>query len=409
MFKQKYFCGLDIGTQYLKVGIIKVCDASTFELVESSIYKTKGFHSQGVSELEELVESINHAVGSLAKKTKIKVKELHVGIGGGLINVRNTDTAIPLTEKGNKVIAHRDIKKIHTHAQLLSVQMEEKILHSIAQNYSIDDAGISLNPGGLYARKLGLNSLMLLANVNSLNNITQAVTQAGYDVTNIFFNSYAASEVVLNRSQMNKGVCVIDIGASGVNVLIFKEGHLCYFDRILCGGDYFTASIAQELSFSFDLSEDIKKSYASVSDVETYNNEEVLVKKDQAYVPIKRGEIDGAVERSTKEFIEKIQESLEISGLRNEIDGGITVIGGGAFLPGLIERLERDMNLPTRLGVINLKGSYGSHETALFASAIGVAQHGFNNTLDFVGACEEHTQWVKRIFQRAGELYEEYF
>lgn len=409
MFKQKYFCGLDIGTQYLKAGIIKVCDGMTFELVDRAIYKTKGLHSQGVSELEELVECINHVVGSLAKKTKIKVKDLHVGIGAGLIYARNTNTAIPLTEKGNKVIAHRDIKKIKTHAQLLSVQMEEEILHSIDQNYSIDDTGISLNPGGLYARKLGLNSLMLLSNVNSLNNITQAVTQAGYDVANIFFNAYTAAEVVLNRSQMNKGVCLVDMGASGVNVLIFKEGHLCYFDRILCGGDSFTASIAQDLNFSFDLSEEIKKSYANVLDVTAYSNEEILVKKDQTYIPIKRGEIDGAMERNMKIFIAKIQESLEISGLGNEIDGGMIVIGGGAFLSGLIERLEKEMHLPIQLGVINLKGSYGAHETALFASAMGLAQHGFNNTLDLVNTCEEHMQWVKRIFQRVGELYEEYF
>ncbi len=414
MFKQKYYCGLDIGARQIKAGIIKIRDAMTFELVETCVHKAQGFNARGVSELEELVDCIHNTVGNLSKKTGIRLKELQIGIGGGLVNFRNTNTVIPLTERGNKVIAQRDIKKINTHAQLLGIQMEEEILHSIPQCYSIDDAGTSLNPGGLYARKLGLNSLIILANASCLNNIVRAVGQAGYDAANIFFSVYAAATVVLSEEQMEKGSVLIDIGASGTDLLIFKEGRLKYFDKIPFGGNDFTRSIAQELSLSFELAEDIKKSYAEIKGDSTFRKrghpeEEILVKKNQAYVPVRREVIDQSVERKAVYFIKKVQESIENAGLGHEMDGGVAIIGGGAFLPGLIERFSHEMNQSVRLGGVNLEGLNDFSEAALFASAIGLAQHRFKNTLGYAVSCEEHTRWVKRIFQRAGELYEEYF
>ena len=409
MINEKYYCGVDIGARTIKAGVMKIKDAMDAKLIGVYEHKTYGFKDNAVSDLDEFSECIRYTIAELTKKTGVKIREVQVGLGGAMIEARQTNTVIPLIDKGSKVITQRDIKKANNNARLLGVQIEEEILHDLAQNYRIDDMNSALNPIGLYGRKLGVETLMIVINENRIRNITKAVHQAGCEVTNVFFSSYASSGVILSDIERKEGCVLVDIGSQYTSILVFKNSVLQFLKGINIGGNNFTNNIADQIDLPFDLAEEIKKSYAIVSGSDQHGEEEILVKKEDAYVPIKRGVICQSIKSEVDELVGYIRTIVANSGLQDQINGGVTVIGGGALLPGLIERIGQDMEVPVKLGQMNISVHKTLSHTALFSSVVGLAQSGFKKSFRYSLSSNGHQHWTKHFTNRVKELYQEYF
>ncbi|MCK5259862.1 MAG: cell division protein FtsA [Candidatus Omnitrophica bacterium] len=406
---EKYYCGIDIGAQKIKAGILKIKDPTDMELVGAYEHKSHGFKDNAVSDLAEFSECIHYTIHELTKKTGIKFRQVQLGIGGAMIETRQTNTVIPLIDRGNKIITRRDMKKLNNNARLLGIKIEEEILHDLPQYYKVDDVNSALNPVGLYGRKLGVHSLMILINANRIRNITKAVHQAGYDVGNVFFSSYATSEVILCDEEKKSGCILVDIGSQYTSVLVFLDGILRFLEKINIGGDDFTNNIADRINLPFDLAEEIKKSYAMASSFDEHKDEEILVKREDVYIPIKRGLIFEAIKPKAEGLVERIRMAVVHSGLKDRINSGMTMIGGGSLLPGFIEKIGLAMNMPVKLGQVNLPLRKNLNHTALFSSVVGLAQSGFKKTFRYSISSNGHSHWTKHFTNRVKDLYQEYF
>jgi len=409
MMNEKYYCGVDIGTQKIKAGIVKIKNATDMELIGAYENRTHGFQDNAVSDLGEFSECIHHTVHELTKKTGIKFKEVQLGLSGAMIETRQVDSAIPLIDRGSKIISRRDIKRVNDNARLLGIKMEEEILHDLPQYYKVDDANSALNPLGLYGRKLGVHSLMIIINGNRIRNITKAVHQAGYDVANVFFSSYASSQAVLGESEKNAGCVLVDVGSRYTSVLVFRDSVLRFLERIDIGGDNFTRHIADRIKLPFDLAEEIKKSYAVASGFDQHQDEEILVKREDAYIPIKRGVICRAIKPEVEALVKRITTTVDRSGLKDQINRGMIIIGGGSLLPGLIERIGQTIQMPVKLGQMRLPLRKNASHTAIFSSVAGLAQSGFKKTFRYSISSNRHSRWTKHFANRVKELYQEYF
>lgn len=407
MMREKYYCGLDLGAQKIKAGILKVKDATQMELVGIYEQKTTGFRDGAVSDLGELSDCIHATVHTLLQKTSLKLKEVQLGVGSDLIEVREGGTTIPLVDRTSKIITRRDMKKVNDQARLLSLKMDEEILHDLPQQYLVDEVNKALNPGGLYGRKLGVQSLMIFTTTNRIRNIVRAVHQAGYEVPNVFFTSYAACEVALDGAERAQGRVLIDIGAKATSVLLFQDNILRRLKKIEIGGDAFTRRIAELLSLPLDLAEEIKRSYAATLEAYHSSDEEILVKRDSAYKPVKGKDICAAIEPQIQELLEKIRNVLREFGVLDELEMGIVMTGGGSLLTGLIERVSQATHHPARLAKMNVASTRSPGNAALFAGVVGLAKSGFKQSLRYALSPDGH--WRANLLNRFKELYHEYF
>lgn len=414
MIREKYYCGLDMGAQKIKAGILKVKDAAQMELLGIYEQNTAGFRDGAVSDLGELSDCIHATVHTLLQKTSLKLKEVQLGVGSDLIEVREGGTTIPLVDRTNKIITRRDIKKVNDQARLLSLKMDEEILHDLPQQYLVDEVNRALNPGGLYGRKLGVQSLMIFTNANRIRNIVRAVHQAGYEVPNVFFTSYAAGEAALDDASpgepvggCGQGRILIDIGARATSVLLFQENILRRLKKIAIGGDAFTRRIAERLNLPLDLAEEIKRSYAATLEAYHSSDEEILVKRDSAYKPVKGKDICAAIEPGVQELLENIQDVLREFGVLDDLETGIIMTGGGSLLTGLIERINQATRHPARLTGMNVASARSPGNAALFAGVVGLAKSGFKQSLRYSLSPDGH--WRANLVSRFKELYHEYF
>ncbi len=405
---QKYFCGLDIGVHTVKAGVLEVGDNKELSLLGVYEAKTSGFSGGSVTDLGELSLTVDHVISELSTKTGVRIKDVQLGIGGDIVQKRYSSTTIPLVDRGNKIITKQDVGRIIQQARLLGVKMDEIVLADFPQMFKVDDVNTALNPIGLFGRKLEVSTLVFVANNTIVKNLTKAVHQAGYDVVNVFFTSIAAAEGSLNDYQKRQGAVVLDIGSTVTDMLIFKGGGLRSFETIAMGGSDITAALSEHLQLSYDLAEDIKQSYANVSGGSGWAEEEVLIKRDEGYWPVKKGDINRAIEPEVARFLDACREKLAGSGYGDQINIGIFVAGGGAFLTGLPERIEQMARAAVKLAGLNFPVKR-MHNAAKFLSAIGLAQAGFRKAYGLDAPEVKGGNPATMIGEKLKELYQEYF
>ncbi len=407
VLKDKLYCGLDIGANKLKVGLVQLKDGKP-EILGAYEHPVCGFRDSCVSDLNEFSECIHQVMTELAQKTGIHMKDIEIGLDGNLIKIRKTAAAIPLVDRGNKVIASGDVRKLNKQARLLGVKMQEEVLHEMPQTYMIDDVNAAANPVGLYGRKLAVQSLMVVSDVDKAKNIIKSINHAGYEVRHIFFGSYACSHLLLAPEQRRNGCVLIDIGATVTSILVFHEGIIKYVDTIPMGGENLTKEIALALKLNYDLAEEIKRSYATALS-DHVQEEEVLVKRDNAYIPIKQRDIYDAIAEEVDKLVGRIDDSIRSSNLYEHIGAGIKMVGGGALLPGLIERIEEQTKLSVSLAQLQQLTPRNLSNAAVFATSVSVAHRGWQYQDEGALSAQQHLEWGRRLINKVKDIYFEYF
>jgi len=255
---------------------------------------------------------------------------------------------------------------------------------------------------------LEIETLVVAVNTTIIKNLSKAVNQAGFDVQNIFFTSYAATHTALDDFQMRQGCVLVDIGSSVTDIVIFKSGQFRFLNSIPLGSRDFTHAIRDQLHITFDLAEDIKKSYAVVRHGEVQSDEEILIKNDDGYVPVKKHVIADAIEPVMTDLAGMIKASIKKCEFCDQLNSGMIIGGGGSLISGLAERLEKETGLAVKMAKINF-AARRMHNAAKFLAAVGLAHAGFDKSFGLLVMRHQQSDWMKGCTDRIKELYEEYF
>jgi len=408
LITQKYFCGFDLGELTVKAALIKGNDNQAPELLGVYESKTIGFNNGSLTDIAELSECVHTTISGLLGKTNIKLKDIQLGIAGNLIDKRYSNAVIPLLEKGNKVISPRDLRKVQDQAKILGAHMEEYVLHNFPQYYKVDDINTALNPLGLYGRKLEVHTLLVMVKNLLLQNLIKSVNQAGFDVANVFYTSYSSAEASLSEYHRRQGCALVDIGSMFTDVLIFKDGFLKYVVNVPLGGEHLTQSIANRLNIHVDLAEEIKRSYAFALSSDARSDEEILIKNEEGYIPVKKEVIAQALESTVSRFVELVIGAIKNSGLLEQINAGVVLTGGGSLLPGLEERIEQGAKLQVKAAKITITSKRVTH-AAKYCAAVGLAQCGLAKAMGAASTQQGTMTFQQKAYNKMTELYQEYF
>ena len=410
MFKRtaqlQYFCGLDLGTHTMKASIVRAKDEENLDLMGVFETRATGFKEASISDITELAECIQRTVQGVMQKTGIKVHAVQLGVSGGFLMTRRSSAVIPLIDSGTKVISKFDLRKVDAQAKLLGVSLEEEIIHDFPQWYKVDDINTSINPAGLIGRKIESSLLLLTANSLRVRNLTKAVHQAGFEVSSVAFSGYAASDVAIDKADKTLGCALVDIGANITSVIFFKNGIVGDVQFIPWGGGYVTQSIAERLSLTVDLAEEIKKTHAVASRTNPKEvSGEILVKRDKGYIPIRREAVCEAVNWEIENFLTHLETVVKGSYLYHQLNKGIVMVGGASLLPGVIERIEERINAPVRMGA----ATPGLNNSAVYAASIGLGRMHYLKKKEEGISIKTPLNFKDKVVNSVKELCQEYF
>jgi len=356
MKKQFIVTGLDIGSSKIAATSASVGEDGSFEIIAQETQPSKGVARGLLADLDEATGTVARVLSKLRSKSPKGLGEIYANISGETIRGSRSVGMIPLALRGREV-AKPDMDKCVNVASTIHLPFDREIIHRIVHKFSIDDQPWINNPLGLYASRLACEVYVITANVNQIENIYKCVNDAGYDVKEVIFSGIADGSILLDRSQIDHGVVLIDIGSSLTEISLFHGGSLSDFEIIPLGSQ----DIKGDLKDSPELGNIFAKAGVRIQELSKFC----------AQAP------------------------------------SVTLTGGLVFDDGMIELAEEKLSCPVKMGVAKgVRGEITSVDSVRLATAIGLIGY----------ACEkyrrkktEEKNVVKRLSNKVAEIFNNYF
>lgn len=372
---------LDIGSTNIRAAAAQINNEGEVQILGVTAGKSSGVRRGSVIDIEEVSKSISSIVIKLENIIDQKVRDVILGVGGTEIKLHKTKGVIAIG-RANGTVEEEDIERVLESAKNASMPVNSVIVHSIPKNYKLDDQDDIRNPLGLKGIRLEADVLMIEDSSTHISNLTKCVNHAGLTVDEPVINSIAAASVVLDKSQKELGVAIVDIGGGTTSIAIYEEGDLTHISVLPIGAGHITNDIAIGLRTSIDVAEKIKLEYGSIFPHEINRREiielsEIDIKEEGTVLRYHVAEI---IEARLGEIFELVNRELEKVGKAGLLPAGVVLIGGGAELPGIVSFAKNILGLPAKTGYpTEVTGVLDKIDSPSFSTVIGLLVHSYQN------------------------------
>ena len=358
--------GIDIGTYQIKV-VIADGDSRNEKgfprVIGAAIAETRGLRHGYVVNMKDVSSSIRTAISEAEKRAGVKVKNAFVAVGGiGLGSAISSSSVI--ISKADMEITPLDISRVLEQCEKelgQSIILNRKIIHSVPLSYKVDGQPVlGSTPEDMKGGKLDVRMLFVTCLEHHLNDILEAVENAGVRVEDVMAAPVAASLVTLTKSQKVAGVVLANIGAETVSIAVFENSVPVSLEIFPIGSTDITNDIALGLKVPLEEAEEIK----------------IGAITGNAYP---RKKLEDIISARLSDIFELVDAHLKKIGRNGLLPAGIVITGGGSGLNNIEEIARVALRLPSRIGSSNLavEGKQ-SFRDATWAVAYGLCIFGLN-------------------------------
>lgn len=374
----KHIVGIDIGTSKVGVIVAKILESGEIEIVGLGKSDSKGMRRGSISNLKEIEASVRNSVIDAESMSNYSIQRAFVSVGGCYLNNINSRGVVAVSSK-DKIITHMDVARVLQSASSITISNDQKIFHTIPQEFIVDEQDGISDPVGMHGQRLEANVHIIIASKTTLQNIATVIHNCGIEVEEFVFNLLADSYSVLTPEEMELGVALINIGQGTTGIAIFEKGAICHSHTIPIGGEHFTNDLSVLLKIGSADAEIVKKKFgcalkSMVSEEEMVEIQNTSSKKS---VVIEKSRIAEILEPRCIELFQLLFENIRDTKLLKAINSGLVLTGGGSLLPGVSEIAESVFDHHVRfgepMGVSGLTNIVGS---PLFSTSVGLVLYG---------------------------------
>ena len=196
---------------------------------------------------------------------------------------------------------------------------------------------------------------------------------------NAWIDRYKA---LLDKDEINEGVCLVDIGGGTTDVAIFLDGIIRHTAVIPFGGNVITKDIKSGIQILEKQAEMLKIKFGSAMSSSTKENVIVSIPglrgKNPKEVSVKN--LSSIIEARMKEIIELVNHQIQSSGYQDSLMTGIVITGGGSQLRNLHQLVSYITGKEVRIGLPNeYLGSDSKMiiKSPIYSTGVGLVQKGF--------------------------------
>ena len=369
--QSRYAVGIDVGTTMIRCVVGHVdTTTGTPTIVGVGEYPNSGMRKGSVSNLNGPSEAIDKALGDAERMSGYQVNDATVSINGSHILSTCTDGMIAVGMSDHEV-NEEDLYRIEDVATTGKVPANRKILKVVPFNYTLDGQGGIKDPLGMTGTRLEISANVVSAMAPYVANLEKAVEGATVRPNDVVPSVMAAATAVLDDSQMENGVAVIDLGGATTGVAVYEEGDLQYVGVVPYGGVNVTNDLAIGLKIDPEIAEKVKLQHASA--VNRNKSSKVTVKHDKETLEFDIADIDEIVEARLEEIFEAVNKELEKAGRAGRLPSGAVLAGGASNMKSIVDFAKNQLGVAVRRG--KAKGYGGVVDNVNkpeFAAAIGL-------------------------------------
>jgi cell division protein FtsA len=375
--KGEIVTGLDIGTTKICVIVAEVT-GNEVEIVGCGISPSQGLKRGVVVNIDVTVESIRKAIEAAEAMAGVILDSAFVGIAGSHIKGINSRGVIAISGK-NREVTQSDVDRVMEAAKAITLPADRRVIHTIPQEFIIDDQGGVREPIGMSGSRLEAEVHIVTGAVASAENIVKCANGAGLEVRDIVLQPLASSEATLTADEKDLGVILIDIGGGTSDIAVFIDGSIRHTAVLPLGGDHLTHDIAIGLRTPPQCAEEIKRQYGCALASLTGGEEVVEVPSVGGRKPrlLSRQMLCEIVQPRMEEIFTHAGLEVRRAGLMQQVAAGIVVTGGSSAMAGVPELAEQLFDLPVRLGIPSGVGGLKEVVSSpMHATGVGLVLYG---------------------------------
>lgn len=373
--KKQIIAGLDLGTTKVCAVIAEKTDENRFKILGFGVAPSEGLHRGLVANISKTAEAINAAVSVASNRAGLKFPAVNVGVAGEHITSMRHRNYVTITNEEHE-ITKEDLDRLEADVRTIRIPSDRQILHIIPEEFFVDYQNGIENPIGMSGSRLEATNHVVLASIPAIQNIRKSVERAGLQIQQLVLQPIASSSSVLDESEKDLGVLLIDIGGGTTDIAIIHRKAIKHSKVFGVAGYQVTNDIRETLGVITEEAEALKKQFGYATETAIIKEEQILIKgvgaRGNTRIPISL--LTQIISLRMRELFTLIDHEIKNAGFKNKIKAGIVLTGGGSLLRGTTELAEEVFGLPARVGVPleNATGGLIEIEKPEFATVAGL-------------------------------------
>ncbi len=381
--------GIDIGTHATRVVVAERLKGKMFpRIIGTGISESRGLRRGYIINHGDVQKTVRQAIRAAEKSSGAKIKGSLVSLGGisleshaahGHAIVSRADSEVARIDIDNAIAASREN---------VSGMANKKVLETIPVTFKLDGKEVWGYPEGMKGTKLEVKTLFVTCLERHLEDIVNAVEEAGVDVEHVVPSPIAASLVALSKKQRTVGAVLANIGAETVSIVVYEDDIPISLHVFPIGSTDITNDIA--LGFKIPLEE----------------AEQLKVGRDTGAFPRKR--LEEIIEARLSDVFELIEAHLKKIGRNGLLPAGIVLTGGGAGISTIEDLAKVTLGLPSAAPASHATPFAGKNNNDRFQDSSWFVAYGlciFGTTQEFGspqaprsrGVRERAVSWLKQL------------
>ncbi len=410
--ERRIITGLDIGTSKIGVVIGQIgMEGGGMQILGVGISKSEGLRQGVVINLDLAVRSIEKAIQEAMLTAGVEVDEVIVGIAGDHVRSVNSRGVVAVSRADHE-ISQNDVDRVIDAAKAIALPIDREVLHVLPQDFIVDTQSGIKNPVGISGVRLEAEVHIVTGAVTSAQNIVRSVKKSGLRVAGLVLEPLASSYAVLDHSEKDLGVALIDLGGGTTDLALFYEGAIRHTAVIGLGGQNVTNDIALGLRTPLEQAEDIKKKFGCCHKDIVSKNEMFMVPGLGGRAPreVSRELLRSIIQPRMEEIFSLAAKEIKRSEFGELLGAGVVLTGGGALLEGCGLLAEEIFGLPAKVGVPQgFAGLMESASSPIFATGVGLVLYGIENEEGIKGFKEDEAGLFSRIYHWMRQFVDDFF
>ena len=333
----KHIVAIDLGTSKIALTVAKV-EGNDVQIIYYRETESAGIRYSSIFNVKNVTETLSAAISQAEEELNIKITQAVVGMPK--YPIRKVNANAELDGRGETTdITEEDINALKSFAQdsyPLEDSEKEAIFGAVAQSFSDGENFqiIEEDIVGMTSDVLEGNFKIFIGKKSDLSKVDQVMNRCNITALQKFFTADTTAKAVLNSSEMESGVALVDFGAGCTSVSIYHGSIMRHYASIPFGGKNITDDIKSEAQISAKLAENIKLAFGACMP-------DKLQSLSEKVIQIRSNSSEGDKSLSVKylseiitarveEIMMAILYEIEISGFADRLRSGIVITGGVA-------------------------------------------------------------------------------
>lgn len=369
---------IDVGTTKICALIGELTERGSLRILGTGIAPSAGLRKGVIVDVKLATQAIREAVDQAERYAGMQISGAYIGIAGAHIASTNSRGISGVGHHGRGV-SQDDIDRAMEAAEAIAVPANREIVHALPRRFTLDGQDGIREPVGMMGFRLEVEAHIVTAATASIQNLVKAVSDAQVNVLSIVLEPLAAGESVLQSSEKEMGVALVDIGGGTTGVAVYAEGSVCHSIVLPIGGMHVTNDMAVVLQAPFAAAEEIKLKFGHVNPNEIRPEEYVDVDAfgDEGERVVARRDVAEIIHARAEEILAMVANEISRSGHEGLLPAGIVLTGGAAQLAGLRQMAREALHAPVRIGSPQgLEGLSDRLQGPSFATSVGLVRWG---------------------------------